>query len=260
MSASALDKVLNFAQPAPAEPDAADMVRAAAASLDKIALLLAKKADPDDDGDNDATAKGDTDHDFWTKGGKKKKPLPKKKSKSSSDDDEDEDDDDEDVAACRALVLEAMVALSQVQGGEVLSLSVLTQAEREKPSAHTISGSTDYPIPDKGHLAAAIARYKQGKYAGHKPEEIASHIRSRAKALGVQVDLAADPGSTVLALARGGMKGPEYPAPNKMVPMDHGPFHGSHSHPHRVGEVHDHEHYHNGDSRHACGVSNYSDY
>lgn len=256
MSASALDKVLNFAQPATAEPDAADMVRAAAAGLEQIALLLA--------GSSKGDGKGDGDGPPWAKGKAAKKKMAKKKAKSSDDDedeDEDDDEDDDDVAACRSLILETMVLLSQVQGGEMLSLSVLTMEERRKPSAHTIAGSTDYPIPDKVHLAAAVARYKQGKFAGHSQAQVKAHILKHARRLGEQVDLSSMESATgtVLALAKG-MKGPEYPAHNKMIPMEHGPFHGLHSHAHRVGEVHDHEHYHNGDSRHNCGVSNYSDY
>jgi len=72
---------------------------------------------------------------------------------------------------------------------QTLRLAVLTTAERKKPSAHTIPGSDDYPIPDRGHLTAAIARYKQGALAGHSKDEVRRHILSRARALGVQVDL-----------------------------------------------------------------------
>jgi hypothetical protein len=260
---SALDKVLRLAQPdaVPAAPDAVDLVRLAAESLNRISLLLAKKSgkDPDDDGDDDSTAKGDTDNDFWSKKGKKKKP-PKKKGKAGDSDDEgdDEDDDDEDVAASRVMVLEAMVALSQVEGGEFVSLSVMTMDERRKPGAHTISGSTDYPIPDKVHLAAAVARYKQGKFAGHSQDDVRRHILSRARALGEQVDLAVavPAATTVIALARG-FNGPKYPAQEKMIAMDHGPHSGEHDHPHRVTNVHSHSHTHNGDSRHSCGEGNY---
>jgi hypothetical protein len=258
-----LEKVLRLAgQPeVPAAPEAEDLVRAVAGNLDRIALLLAGKAPPkggDDDGDGPP----------WMQKGKGK-PMPKKgkKKPKASDDDEDEDDDedqdddeDEDVAACRALVLESMVALSGVQGGEHVSLSVLTQAEREKPSAHTIAGSTDYPIPDAVHLAAAVARYKQGKYAGHKPDEIRRHILSRARALGKQVDLdgsdeqvAATALGAVLTLARGYNPEKFPPGKEKLIPMDHGPFTGPHEHAHRMMDVHSHVHMHNGDSRHECG-------
>ena len=72
---------------------------------------------------------------------------------------------------------------------ETVSLSVLTIAERKKASAHTIPDSTDYPIPDVGHLRAAIARFKEGKYAGHSKAEVRAHILKAAKRLGVTVDL-----------------------------------------------------------------------
>lgn len=82
------------------------------------------------------------------------------------------------------------LSLSGTQPGEhMLRLAVLTTAERRRPSAHTIGDSTDYPIPDKVHLSAAVARYKQGKLAGHPKDEVRRHILSRARALGEQVDL-----------------------------------------------------------------------
>lgn len=253
-----LDKVLRLAQPAAPAPDASELVRLASEDLERIAVLLAKASedddedddedDPDDDGDDDSSAKGDTDHDYWSKGGKQKKKLPPgKKGKNDSGSKKVPPwlgKKKETVKAARELVLDAMVALSQLGGGETLSLSVLTQAEREKPSAHTLPGSDDYPIPDLAHLSAAVAQYKQGKLAGHSQGEVAAHIRKRARALGKQVDLTAPTaGQVVLALARG----------QQEVPMEHGPMTGEHEHPHRVVNVHTHSHTHNGDSRHACG-------
>lgn len=73
----------------------------------------------------------------------------------------------------------------------LVRLAVLTTEQRKKPSAHTIPGSDDFPIPDKAHLTAAVGRYHQGALAGHSKEEVARHIRSRAKALGEEVDLTA---------------------------------------------------------------------
>jgi hypothetical protein len=87
---------------------------------------------------------------------------------------------------------EALLLLSDMSDEDAIALSVLTQAEREKPSAHTIPGSTDYPIPDKGHLQAAIARFKQGKLAGHSRKEVKAHILKHARRLGVEVDLGGD--------------------------------------------------------------------
>lgn len=80
------------------------------------------------------------------------------------------------------------IGLTPVQPDEqLIRLAVLTTAQRKKPSAHTIPGSDDYPIPDKVHLTAAIARYKQGAFAGHSKEEVAAHIRSSARRLGEPV-------------------------------------------------------------------------
>jgi hypothetical protein len=140
-----------------------------------------------------------------------------------------------------------------VSGGEVVSLSVLTQEEREKPGAHTIAGSTDYPIPDAGHLKAAIARYKQGALAGHPAGTVKKHIMARARALGMQLQLTEE-GELLELASRPATRGPYYPAPSPMTAMDHGEFDGTHSHPHMVREVHEHEHHHNHDSRHECGV------
>jgi hypothetical protein len=238
---SSLDKVIRLAQEPAPTPDAADIVRAASEKLERLALLLAKKAeedddeddDPDDDGDDDSNAKGDTDHDFWSKKGKKKKALPGKK--------------DDKVKASRSLVLDTMVALSQLTGGEHISLSVLTAAERRKPSAHTMSGTTDFPIPDESHLSAAVREYHAGNLAGHSKEEVAAHIRTAAKRLGKSVDLSTSPEATVMALARA----------QQEVAMEHAPMTGEHDHPHRIVNVHSHKHQHNNDSRHACGDSGY---
>lgn len=190
---------------APAEEDqaaqASYMVLAALEDLHSISELLLAW-DPDHDGDDDSSPSGDTDHDYAGKGkgpkpkgkkppfgGKGKKPFGKKG--DDEDDDEDEDDDNEDEPQAKkkvkaaALAADAISALSELY----VPLSVLTAAERKKPSAHTIPGSEDYPIPDEGHLSAAVARYKEGKFAGHSASEVKKHILSRAKALGKQVDI-----------------------------------------------------------------------
>lgn len=265
-----LDKVLRLAS-APERPaDASELVRLASENLERLALLLAS-ADEDDDGEGDDEDDEDEDQDDDEDGPPKKgkKPSFVKGKKPAfggkgGDDSKGGKGDgkkvppwlakkQEKVKASRALVLDAMVALSQLGGGEVLSLSVLTQAEREKPSAHTIPGSTDFPIPDKVHLAAAVARYKQGKLAGHSQDEVARHIRTQAKRLGEMVDLTApDLNQAVILLARGGS--------DQAVAMEHGPMSGEHEHPHRVVNVHSHRHTHNGDSRHACGDPGYGAY
>jgi hypothetical protein len=134
----------------------------------------------------------------------------------------------------------------------LLSLSVLTAEDRRKPSAHTLGDSEDYPIPDEAHLSAAVARYKQGKLAGHSKEEVVAHIRSRARALGKTVDLSTGTGldeaaDLVVGLARAaGHAAAE-------IAMHHGPFTGSHSHSHFKSDAHDHPHSHYGDNSHDAG-------
>jgi hypothetical protein len=133
----------------------------------------------------------------------------------------------------------------------LLGLSVLSTAERKKPGAHTIGDSEDYPIPDKAHLTAAIARYKQGKLAGHSKQEVAAHIRHHAKRLGAEVDLAAGSGleeaADLVALAR------KAPMGDGGIIMNHGPFNGTHTHGHFQSNVHDHPHQHFGDNHHDGG-------
>lgn len=138
----------------------------------------------------------------------------------------------------------------RIAAGVLLGLSVLTAEDRRKPGAHTIGDSEDYPIPDKAHLTAALARYRQGKYAGHKPAEIAAHIRARAKALGVIVDLAGsalEAAADLVALAK------KPPAGGGGIIMNHGPFNGTHTHGHFQSSVHDHPHQHFDDNHHEGG-------
>lgn len=78
------------------------------------------------------------------------------------------------------------------EDAEIIRLSTLNMKDRQKKSAHTLPGSTDFPIPDKSHLAAAIREYHAGNYAGHSREEVAAHIQKRGRELGVQVHLSAD--------------------------------------------------------------------
>jgi hypothetical protein len=148
----------------------------------------------------------------------------------------------------------AGIALStdedKIAAGVLLGLSVLTAEDRRKPGAHTLGDSEDYPIPDRAHLTAAIARYKQGKFAGHKPEEVAAHIRTEAKRLGVSVDLAGsglEEAAELVALAK------KAPVDGGGIIMNHAPFTGTHAHGHFQSQVHDHPHQHFGDNSHEGG-------
>ncbi len=164
------------------------------------------------------------------------------------------------AAAAREFGLTVAADDERAAVAALLELSVLTAEERRKPAAHTMGDSDDFPIPDKAHLSAAVGRYKQGKLAGHSKEEVAAHIRSRAKALGETVDLAFGSGleeaaAAVLMLARRAAKGP----PDGGVPMDHAPFTGRHSHSHTKSDAHDHDHQHFGDNDHGRGPAHRQD-
>lgn len=159
--------------------------------------------------------------------------------------------------AARVKLAAARFRLSVPQVGEraavaevLAALSTLTAEDRKKPSAHTLGDSDDYPIPDKAHLSAAVARYKQGKLAGHSKSEVAAHIRSRAKALGESVDLAGgsglDEAAEAFALAA-------KPVGDGGIPMNHGPFNGTHVHTHFQSAAHAHPHQHAGDNNHNGG-------
>lgn len=139
-----LDKLLRLSQPAAPAPDASALVRAAADNLTRVALLLAKKAEDDDaedqepdDGEGGGSDSGDDDEeDDDAPKGKGKKPFPGAKTPVKgkggkagkkpfpwSDDDKSKGGKDDKVKAAAELVQSAMVALSQLEGGEILRLS-----------------------------------------------------------------------------------------------------------------------------------------
>lgn len=195
---TALDKLVALYGPQEDVPawrsdPAGEVVLSALADLQELQVLL---ADSDDDSDDSGSgsSNGGSDDDEDDNGQLAKmvaklvaKGVPKARAMQMAK-------QAMKRVAASALADSAIVALSKlslppaIDGGE-LKLSVLTMEERKKPSAHTIKGSTDYPIPDKGHLQAAIARYKQGKLAGHSKDEVKNHILHHARRLGVQVDL-----------------------------------------------------------------------
>jgi hypothetical protein len=147
-----------------------------------------------------------------------------------------------DPAHAAGLVLSALASLDGAaeqlfiemagpSSEDVLAFAAMSTAARKKPGAHTIAGSTDYPIPDVRHLHLAVGRYHAGQFAGHSKEEVAAHIRSAAKRLGVSVSLAvpAQGPSVLLELARGAVVAVPVTA---MESEHHGPLHGTHSHAH----------------------------
>lgn len=239
---SALEKVLRLAEEPELAPDPSELVRAACEDLDRAAYLLASD-DEDDDGegddDSDDSGGGHSGHPAYKALVKKGVPAAKASKMCAMSDKKKQ------VKASQAAVLGAMIALSALAGGEEVSLSVLTAEGRRKAAkaGYTIPGSEDYPIPDAVHLAAAVARYKQGKFAGHPASTVRAHILKHARRLGKQVELSMAPPPPVLALARGSAA--------SVMAMHHAPYSGTHSHGHYHQVPVDHEHTHNGDNDHS---------
>lgn len=112
-----------------------------------------------------------------------------------------------------------------------------------------------YPIPDKKHLhsAAVLAASKHGNWQAAQ-----SLIRKRARDLGVDVNTLPGFGSsddeekgekaaaTMLTLAR-------KDAGDGGIPMNHGPFTGTHTHSHFQSSAHAHPHQHVNDNSHDGG-------
>ncbi len=154
---SALDKVLRLAAPeaGPAD-DAEELVRAAADRLNELALLL---ADTDDDGDGEDDDEDEDDDDPKAKGkgkkaakGKKVPPwLAKKGAKA------DQDDGKKKVKAS-ALVQEAMVALSALQGGESLLRGLELASESDSELLMRLAG--------KGSAASQAVAMEHGRFNG----------------------------------------------------------------------------------------------
>jgi len=129
-------------------------------------------------------------------------------------------------------------------------------SERRASAAkgHALSDGT-YPIPDKKHLhsAAVLAASKHGNWQAAK-----SLIRKRARDLGVDVNSLPGFGSSgddekgekvaaaMLELAR-------KDSGDGGIPMNHGPFTGTHTHSHFQSAAHDHPHQHVNDNSHDGG-------
>lgn len=136
------------------------------------------------------------------------------------------------------------------EGDDLFGLAVLTTAQRDRMASTGVAmPGGHFPIPDKGHLQAAIARYKQGAHAGQDAGKIKAHIVKRAKALGVTDLNLSRPvlpqalNGDVIAFAAAVMGG---------VAMQHSPMTGTHTHDHpAMPHVHGHEHSHMADNEHG---------
>jgi hypothetical protein len=80
-------------------------------------------------------------------------------------------------------------------------LATVTQAQRDRYATTGVAlPDGSFPIPDKHHLGLAIGRFHARHLAGHSAEEVARHIRKRARALEVtDVELS---GAEEMAMAR----------------------------------------------------------
>jgi hypothetical protein len=263
---SAVDKLLELTGNGPETPDPdTELLRAAQRSARELEALVSLAGDDDDDDDEGG---GDHSGHAAYKAMIARKVDPKKAAQMCAR-------SDKKVKAsqlARSLVLmlsgtpgqDIVLTLSagrppaelppvgerEAAAALLAELSVLTAEDRKKPSAHTIGDSDDYPIPDVAHLTSAVARYKQGKLAGHSKAEVAAHIRHHARRLGREVDLSTGCGleeaAEALALARKEMGGGG-------IIMNHGPFRGTHAHGHFMSQVHEHPHQHFDDNRHDGG-------
>lgn len=109
-------------------------------------------------------------------------------------------------------------------------------------------GKKRYPLDTEEHVRASLSHISQAKYQAEYADEdyatVRRAIESEAKKKGIQVAdkdkvaaaAVSEPGVLALAAAE--------------VAMRHGPFNGSHAHPHTMIDVHKHSHTHNGDSNH----------
>jgi hypothetical protein len=74
--------------------------------------------------------------------------------------------------------------------GDEFGLATVTPEQRQRYATSGIAMDDGaFPIPDRHHLGLAVGRYHAGDLAGHSAESVARHIRKRAKALGVHVEL-----------------------------------------------------------------------
>lgn len=90
----------------------------------------------------------------------------------------------------RVALRTAVLDMASMRPSETVSLSVLSMAEKHAlaRTGQAMPGG-DYPIPDIGHLRAAIVRFKEGKLAGHSRDQVRAHILKHAGRLGVEVSL-----------------------------------------------------------------------
>jgi hypothetical protein len=253
---SALEKLLDLtgAQPPLTGLDEELLLAAQVAARELTQLLSLADDEDDDDGDKggDDDSGGHADHPTY-KALVKKNVDPKRAAAMCARSDK----------KVRASQLAAAVSVILAgKPGEDISLVTLAapageSAAERRQSAREGNALPDgtYPIPDKKHLhsAAVLAASKHGNWKGAQ-----SLIRKRARELGV--DLKSLPGfggqsdddgekaaASMLELAR-------RDAGDGGVPMNHGPWTGTHTHTHFQSGAHAHEHQHVNDNSHDGGA------
>jgi hypothetical protein len=249
-----LEKILALSGAAPEVPDLdAELLFAAQAASRELALLLADAGGDDDDdkgkGDDDEGGGGHADHATYK--AMVKRNIPPKRAAAMCA------KSDKDVKATQ-LARSIEVILAGRPGTDIALVTLTPASEtaegRKKAAAagHALPGGS-YPIEDKKHLhsAAVLAASGHGDVPAAK-----ALIRKRARELGVDVkslpgfggsdednEKAAASMVTLAAKAMG----------DGGIPMNHGPFNGTHAHTHFQSGAHDHPHQHVNDNRHDGG-------
>jgi hypothetical protein len=259
-----LDKILALSGAVPDAPDLdAELLLAVQVAAGELAALLAAPDDDEDDRDDGKKKSGgkpggdDDDEDGGGHAGHAtykamvKRNIPPKRAAAMCA------KSDKNVKASQ-LAQSLSVMLAGRPGTDIALVTLTPESEtaagRKKAasSGHALPDGS-YPIEDKKHLhsAAVLAASGHGNTSAAK-----SLIRKRARELGV--DVKSLPGfggsdednekaaASMVSLAAKA-------AGDGGIPMNHGPFTGTHTHTHFQSAAHAHPHQHVGDSNHDGG-------
>jgi hypothetical protein len=237
-----LEKVLSLAGAVPEAPDLdAELLLAVQVACTELQALLASSADDESDDKPGDSKKGDSDDDegggdhasHATYKAMVKRDIPPKRAAAMCA------KSDKNVKASQ--LAQSIGVMLSGQPGKDIALVTLTPA----------SEAAAVPAGDKRHLHSAAVLAAAGR--GDVAEAL---IRRRAGELGV--DVRSLPGfggtdednekaaATMVSLAAKA-------AGDGGIPMNHGPFTGTHTHSHFQSGAHAHPHQHMGDSSHDGG-------
>jgi hypothetical protein len=251
-----LDKVLALAGggPAPADPDA-DLLLAVQTAAGELAVLLASDDDEDDRGKGDDGKGGDgdggghADHPTYKALVKKGVPAARASSMCARS--------DKKVKASR--LAGSLAAMLSGRPGLDIDMVTLTPPSETAKGRRAAADEGDalpdgsYPVKSvrQLHSAATLA-------ASHHGDWKAAQALIRRKAPKFGVDVSTLPGfgqsdedgekaaASMIELAAKA-------AGDGGIPMNHGPFNGTHTHTHFQSGAHSHPHQHAGDSHHDGG-------